>query len=157
MVEKSAALSVLNTSVLIPLDQFGVDFLKRIVQERTYPTICFSGESSNSGLPYDFVAFTQCPIANRNELREKLKGIIRAFKNTHLIVFPDDFCCGESDYRDLLKSYDMSNPKAAQAALERIHRQPDMNWCCLASMLQNEATTITDIASCIRQSIVFVK
>lgn len=159
-VQRTRMLTVLNTSVFMPIEQFGAkypSFYAQVMRCRDYPTICFADDGKDIQMHSDFMTFLYRARPTNNLLLNELKGLIRVFPHVDVIVFTDDFCCSMPDYRNLLKEYNMSDDKAKNAALLRLRGNPNVNYCCRVSLTNGEKLTIEEIAERIKRSIIFVR
>ena len=159
-VQRTGMLAVLNTSVFMPIEQFGAkypSFYTQVMRYREPPTICFADDGKDIRLHSEFMMFLHCARPANNLLLNELKGIIRVYPYVDLIVFADDFCRSMPDFRDLLKGYNMSNDKAKNAALSRLRRNPNLNYCCRVSLTNGETLAVLEIAKRIKRSIIFVR
>lgn len=159
-VEKSSTLAVLNTSVFLPIDQFGQKyplFFARIMEPRTYPSLCFADDGRDARTHSDFVVFMRCERQHGERLCGVLRGILRVYDNVDIVIFPDEFCRDRPDYHDAPKSYDMSNVKAREPALKRLRSDPLVNWCCRKTLLGEGMQTVLEVAELAKGTIVFVR
>lgn len=151
-------MAVLNTSVFIPVDQFGEKypkFYRQIMSRREYPVICDSKQLFETNKRVDFVMFTNSSLSLCDLLIDELKGVVRAFRDVDVVVFPDDFCRKLPDYHGLLVPYDMTKVAARNAAVLRAKRSSAMNWCCRNTILNTGVKTMTEVIQNAR-TVIFV-
>ena len=153
-----SGMAVLNTSVFIPVDQFGEKypkFYRQIMSSREYPVIRDSKQLSETNESADFVMFTNPGLSLCDLLIGELKGMVQVFRDVDVIVFPDNFCRVLPDYHNLLVNYDMSKVAARNAAVLRAKRSSAMNWCCRNTILNTGVKTMTEVIQNAR-TVIFV-
>lgn len=153
-----SGMAVLNTSVFIPVDQFGEKypkFYQQIMSSREYPVIRDSKQLSETNESADFVMFTNPGLSLCDLLIGELKGMVQVFRDVDVIVFPDNFCRVLPDYHNLLVNYDMSKVAARNAAVLRAKRSSAMNWCCRNTILNTGVKTMTEVIQNAR-TVIFV-
>lgn len=158
-INAACEMAVLNTSVFIPIEQFGEKypkFYQQIMSRREHPVICDSRKSSVAYERSDFVMFTNSSSLLCDLLINELTGMIRFFPDVDVIVFPDAFCRMLPDYHDLLAHYDMTKVEARNAAVSRAKLNWAMNWCCRSIIVKEGAKTMTEAIQHAR-NVIFVK
>ena len=159
-VEESGALAVLNTSVFLPIEQFGAKypaFYSQVMEKREFPTLGFVGKCDDSPMLCDFVVFMERPHPKVGLLVNELKGIIRLFPKVDVIVFANDFCHSIPDYHNLFPIYNMSNPNAKEALLLRLRTEQNTNWCCRTALLNGGMRICSDVLEHVKNCIAFIR
>lgn len=138
-------LCVLNTSVFIPLDQFGdkyPGYCASIVGARSEPELVIVGHAGRDP---------------SSILMAELQGIFHVKKNVSIIVFPDTFCSALPDYRGRIQLFDLKENWAKKAILSKIDNMANWSCCYKKGSLVGTILSIDDALTKAAGKVVFIK